>query len=151
MHSTDNKIQETEALNDLLQINIDKTTLYEKLKQYCVGCYLAEIIEELIKQGHSFIRALRSCIPDTACNNPEFLNRAEYQLWNGLRALYSVNETLGLLTALEYNEDATIRVYEIVLSALVQESALRNLLQQQKELLLTNQRTIRLLLVSSGQ
>lgn len=52
---------------------------------------------------------------------------------------------------MEYNEAATIRVYEIVLSALVQEGALHNLLQQQKEVLLTNQKTIWLLLVPSGQ
>ncbi|ANH81895.1 hypothetical protein A8C56_13745 [Niabella ginsenosidivorans] len=145
MHPTDNTIQETEALNDLLQINMDKITLYEKLKRYCAGCYLAEIIEELIQQSRSFVEVLRSCIPETAYNNPGVLSHTIYRLWNDLRALYSVNETLGLLAALEYNEDATIRAYEIVLSDLFQNDALCSLLKHQKELLLNNQKTIRLL------
>jgi len=132
-----------EALNDLIQIHADKIAIYEKCKYYCAGCYLAEFVEDLVQQGHYFIGAIRSYLSSTAAGAPDFVNRALYQTWFDIRALYSANRTPGLLAALEYNEDATIRAYEMVLTDLFPDRELRHMLQHQQEILIGNQQHIR--------
>ncbi|WP_300601231.1 DUF2383 domain-containing protein [Niabella sp.] len=151
MHNTRNKIREMEALNDLIQIHSDKIEIYEKCKQYCAGCYLAEFVEDLVQQGHYFIWLIRSYLRKTSAARLNAVNRSVYRTWYDLRALYPVHKTTGLLTAFECNEDATIRAYEIVLADLAPDHELRQILLHQKQVLIDNQRNIRRLQDPPGQ
>ncbi len=143
MHNTRNKIREMEALNDLIQIHADKIEMYEKCKQYCAGCYLAELVEDMVQQGHYFIRLMNAYLRKTNAGEPDSVNRGIYRTWLELRALYALHQTTGLLAAFEFNEDATIRAYEIVLAELVPHHELKQILQHQKQILINNQRHIR--------
>ncbi|MCF3108347.1 DUF2383 domain-containing protein [Niabella sp. CC-SYL272] len=151
MHNTRNKIREMEALNDLIQIHADKIEIYEKCRQYCAGCYLAEFVEDLVQQGHYFIWLMSSYLRKTNAGEPDFVNRSVYRAWHELRALYAVHKTTGLLAAFEYNEDATIRAYEIVLADLAPDHELKQILHHQKQILIDNQRHIRRMQDPPGQ
>lgn len=134
-----------EALNDLIQIHTDKIEMYEKCKQYCAGCYLAEFVEDMVQQGHYCIWLMNAYLRNTNAGQPDFVNRGVYHTWLDLRALYALHKTTGLLAAFEFNEDATIRAYEIVLAELAPGHELKQLLQHQKQILINNQRHIRLI------
>ncbi len=143
MHHTENNIREMEVLNDLMEIHTENIEIYERFKVHCAGCYLAEFIEDLIQQSHCFIWSIRSYLQGTASGRPNTGNRAVYEVWNGLRAVYTANRPPGLLAVLEYNEDAAIRAYEIALAGDALNIGLQDILQYQKEILIDNQKNIR--------
>lgn len=126
-----------EALNDLIEINNDRITGYEKAAAQAEDVDLRSIFNSYAADSRRFASELREFV------NKEGNDPAEgttfkgkiYRTWMDVKATFGGDDRKGLLSSCEFGEDAAQKAYKTVLEDKDLPADARAIVEKQKEIL----------------
>lgn len=142
----------SEILNDLIQVNNDRITGYEKAAEETevIDADLRAIFQSMIAQSRQNVAELTRYVQQTG-TTPETgttLSGKIYRAWMDVKATFSGNDRKTILDSCEYGEDVALKAYK---DALVEEGderlsqPVREMITEQKNRLLQSHDRIRML------
>ena len=130
-------MQNTEALNDLIEINNDRVEGYNKAAVQTKDADLQSLFSKFAAQSNQFANELRELVM-TEGDEPEdgttFRGKI-YRSWMGVKEAFSGNDRKSVLESCEYGEDAAQKAYQSALEEDDLTTEVRQLLAQQKAIL----------------
>ena len=127
-------MQNTEALNDLIEINNDRVAGYNKAAVQTSDEDLRSLFAKLAAQSGQFAGELRQRVMAEG-DEPEegtTIRGKIYRAWMGVKATFSGKDRKSVLESCEFGEDAAQRAYESALEEDDLSNDVRQLLEQQK-------------------
>jgi uncharacterized protein (TIGR02284 family) len=127
-------MNETNMLNDLVEINHDRIEGYEKAAEQVDDMDLKNVFNEMISQSRQFVSQLQPLLQLNG-ETPEQGTTARgkiYRAWMDVKATFSKNDRKTALESCEFGEDAALRAYNSVLNDPELETGVRQLLLQQE-------------------
>jgi len=127
-------MQNTEALNDLIEINNDRVAGYNKASVQTSDEDLRSLFAKFATQSSQFAGELRQRVMAEG-DEPEegtTIRGKIYRTWMGVKATFSGHNRKSVLESCEYGEDAAQRAYESALEEDELSNDVRQLLEQQK-------------------
>jgi uncharacterized protein (TIGR02284 family) len=133
----------TEVLNDLIKINTDRVTGYEKAAEESknIDIDLQAIFHRMADESRKYVAELSNRI-DELGGETETGNTAMgrlYQAWMDVKATFSGKDRHAILASCEYGEDAAQKAYTDALASDADiDTATRKLITAQKATLKTS-------------
>jgi len=127
-------MQNTEALNDLIEINNDRVAGYNKAAVQTSDEDLRSLFAKFAAQSGQFAGELRQRVMAEG-DEPEegtTIRGKIYRAWMGVKATFSGKDRKSVLESCEFGEDAAQRAYESALEEDDLSNDVRQLLEQQK-------------------
>ena len=127
-------MQNTEALNDLIEINNDRVEGYNKASVQTSDEDLRSLFAKFATQSNQFAGELRQRVMAEG-DEPEegtTIRGKIYRAWMGVKATFSGKDRKSVLESCEFGEDAAQRAYESALEEDDLSNDVRQLLEQQK-------------------
>ena len=127
-------MQNTEALNDLIEINNDRVAGYNKAAVQTSDEDLRSLFAKFAAQSGQFAGELRQRVMAEG-DVPEegtTIRGKIYRAWMGVKATFSGKDRKSVLESCEFGEDAAQRAYESALEEDDLSNDVRQLLEQQK-------------------
>lgn len=142
----------SEIMNDLIQVNNDRITGYEKAAEETevIDADLRAIFHSMIDQSRKNVEELTRYVQQTG-TLPETgttLSGKIYRAWMDVKATFNGNDRKTILDSCEYGEDVALKAYK---DALVEEGEeklsqpVREMITRQKNNLLQSHDRIRML------
>ena len=126
-----------EALNDLIEINNDRVTGYEKAAAQADDSDLKSIFNSNASESRKFAEELRHLVEREGSNPAEgttFRGKI-YRTWMDVKATFGGDSRHGVLASCEFGEDAAQRAYNTALDDKDLNAEERALLEKQKQVL----------------
>jgi uncharacterized protein (TIGR02284 family) len=127
-------MKNSEALNDLIEINNDRVRGYEKASGETDDIDLKALFTTMVNQSTQYANELKQFVEREGKEPAEgttFRGKI-YRAWMDVRATFSGDSRKSVLAACEFGEDAAQRAYETALRDDDLSSDVRNLIQGQK-------------------
>jgi len=126
-----------EALNDLIEINNDRVTGYEKAAAQADDSDLKSIFNSYAADSKKLASELRQLVEREGSHPAEgttFRGKI-YRTWMDVKATFGGDNRHGILASCEFGEDAAQRAYKTALEDKDLNAEERALLEKQKEIL----------------
>ncbi len=126
-----------EVLNDLVKINNDRITGYEKAVKEAKDedVDLKTVFSGMANESREYISELSNRIMDLGGDSSDDTTSAGkiYRAWMDVKALFTGSNRKALLASCEYGEDAAQKAYETALSSDVEiDAESRQMIMEQK-------------------
>lgn len=126
-----------EALNDLIEINNDRVTGYEKAAAQAEDIDLRSIFNSYAADSKRFASELKELVTQEGEDPAEgttFRGKI-YRTWMDVKATFGGDDRKGLLSSCEFGEDAAQRAYKTALEDKDLPTEARSIVERQKEIL----------------
>ncbi len=126
-----------EALNDLIEINNDRVTGYEKAAAQAEDVDLKSVFNSYAADSRKFAGELRELVNKEGADPAEgttFKGKI-YRTWMDVKATFGGDDRKGILSSCEFGEDAAQRAYKTALEDKDLNPQERTLVERQKEVL----------------
>lgn len=141
-----------EILNDLIQINNDRITGYQKAieETEVIDADLRSIFQSMIQQSQENVAELTRYVQQTG-TTPEMgttLSGKIYRAWMDIKASFSGFDKSAILDSCEYGEDVALKAYKDALADDGKErmpSYIKQVIMEQKDKLTQSHDRIRML------
>ena len=126
-----------EALNDLIEINNDRITGYEKAAAQAKDIDLRSIFNSYAADSRRFASELSELVNKEGANPAEGTTARGkvYRTWMDVKATFGGDDRKGLLSSCEFGEDAAQRAYNTVLEDKDLNTEERSVVEKQKQIL----------------
>ncbi len=136
MEYSENNINLTLLLNDLVKINNDRYEGYRKVEQQAKGnTNLQSIFKDKSQQSLAFTVELKQHIKSLGhdYNNDTTFAGKVFRVWMDIKNTFKPNNTTSILDSCEFGEDAAIKAYDSALRSDTEISAeiRQHILEQQ--------------------
>lgn len=132
----ENNIVNTEILNDLIQINNDRVTGYEKASEELAADdhELKSLFLDMIKQSRHNRSTLAQEVQvlGASAETGTTLSGKIYRTWMDVKAIFSGDDRKTILNNCEFGEDAAQKAYKMALETEGLSANLRTIISEQK-------------------
>ena len=137
----------SETLRDLIRINNDRVTGYSKAATQTDDQDLQSLFSQLAQQSRQFASDLRRLISanDKDVNDETTTAGKIYRAWMDVKSLFTGKDRHAILAACETGEDAAQKAYKAALEEEDLPDFLRDIIAEQKDLLLDSHDEIKAL------